>query len=166
MVGDFMFAQAAELVARTGDIDVIRLFARTLMSMASGEMSQDVSAYNYGQSTLDYFNRIGGKTASLFATAAQGGAMIAGGVTPRCPHRESEQKAQDSQCLSVETQLKLRPRRRCITGEVDTVVQLAQSIGPVPYRTPRPAGVEQLPRGDEAILIPGQIAQNVLHVSL
>ncbi|HLF79309.1 MAG TPA: polyprenyl synthetase family protein [Dehalococcoidia bacterium] len=81
MVGDYMFAHAAELVARTGNIDVIRLFARTLMEMATGELHQDMSAYSYGQSTREYFNRIAGKTASLFATAAQGGAMI-GGASP------------------------------------------------------------------------------------
>jgi len=78
MVGDYMFAHAAELVARTGNIAVIRLFAQTLMSMATGELRQDMSAYSYSQSTLDYFSRIGGKTASLFTTAARGGAMIAG----------------------------------------------------------------------------------------
>jgi geranylgeranyl pyrophosphate synthase len=78
MVGDYMFAHAAELVARTGNIDVIRLFARTLMLMATGELHQDMSAYNYGTGTMEYFNRIAGKTASLFATSAQGGAMIAG----------------------------------------------------------------------------------------
>jgi geranylgeranyl pyrophosphate synthase len=78
MIGDYMFAHAAELVARTGNIDVIRLFARTLMRMATGELHQDMSAYAYGQSTLDYFNRIAGKTASLFATAAEGGAMVSG----------------------------------------------------------------------------------------
>jgi geranylgeranyl pyrophosphate synthase len=78
MVGDYMFAHAAELVARTGNIEVIRLFARTLMEMATGELHQDMSAYTYGQSTREYFNRIAGKTASLFATATQGGAMIAG----------------------------------------------------------------------------------------
>jgi geranylgeranyl pyrophosphate synthase len=78
MVGDYMFAHAAELVARTGNIEVIRLFARTLMQMATGELHQDISAYAYGQSTLDYFSRIAGKTASLFATAAEGGAMISG----------------------------------------------------------------------------------------
>jgi octaprenyl-diphosphate synthase len=78
MVGDYMFAHSAELVARTGNIDVIRLFAKTLMEMATGELHQDMSAYEYGQSTLQYFNRIYGKTASLFATSAQGGAMIAG----------------------------------------------------------------------------------------
>lgn len=81
MVGDFMFAHAADLVARTGNIDVIRLFARTLMRMATGELHQDMSAYAYGQSTMEYFNRIAGKTASLFATAAEGGAMV-GGVAP------------------------------------------------------------------------------------
>ncbi len=81
MVGDYMFAHAAELVARTGNIEVIRLFARTLMAIATGELHQDMSAYSYGQSTRDYFNRIAGKTASLFATAAEGGAMI-GGVAP------------------------------------------------------------------------------------
>lgn len=78
MVGDYMFAHAAELVARTGNIEVIRLFARTLMLMASGELNQDMSAYDYSQSTMQYFARISGKTASLFATAAEGGAMIAG----------------------------------------------------------------------------------------
>jgi octaprenyl-diphosphate synthase len=78
MVGDYMFAYAAELIARTGNIAVIRLFARTLMEMATGELHQDMTAYNYGQSTREYFNRIYGKTASLFATAAQGGAMVAG----------------------------------------------------------------------------------------
>jgi geranylgeranyl pyrophosphate synthase len=78
MVGDYMFAHAAELVARTGNIDVIRLFADTLMEMATGELHQDMSAYAYGEGTRDYFNRIAGKTASLFATAAKGGAMVAG----------------------------------------------------------------------------------------
>jgi geranylgeranyl pyrophosphate synthase len=78
MVGDYMFAHAAELVARTGDIEVVRLFAHTLMAMTTGELHQDMSAYSYGQSTLEYFNRIAGKTASLFAAAAKGGAMIAG----------------------------------------------------------------------------------------
>jgi geranylgeranyl pyrophosphate synthase len=81
MVGDYMFAHAAELVARTGNIDVVRLFAATLMRMATGELHQDVSAYAYGSSIIEYFNRIGGKTASLFATAAQGGAMVGGAST-------------------------------------------------------------------------------------
>jgi geranylgeranyl pyrophosphate synthase len=78
MVGDYMFAHAAELVSRTGNIDVVRLFARTLMAMTSGELNQDMSAYNYSQSTREYFGRIAGKTASLFAAASEGAAIVAG----------------------------------------------------------------------------------------
>ena len=78
MLGDYMFAHAADLVARTGNIDVIRLFAETLMAMAKGELDQDISAYDAKSgSKRDYYRRIFGKTASLFATAGAGGAMMA-----------------------------------------------------------------------------------------
>ena len=77
MLGDYMFAHAAELVARTGNIDVIRLFAQTLMVMATGELNQDLSAYDEASGNRrDYYQRISGKTASLFATAGAGGAMM------------------------------------------------------------------------------------------
>ncbi len=77
MLGDYMFAHAAELVARTGHIGVIRLFADTLMVMAKGELAQDVSAFDADSGTMrDYYRRIHGKTASLFATAGAGGAMM------------------------------------------------------------------------------------------
>ena len=35
-----------------------------------------MTAYDYGQTTLQYFHRIAGKTASLFAAAAEGGAIV------------------------------------------------------------------------------------------
>ncbi|MBI1885199.1 MAG: polyprenyl synthetase family protein [Chloroflexi bacterium] len=78
MLGDYMFAHAAELVARTANIRVIRLFAHTLMVMAKGEIGQDMTAYDSRQTVRDYLFRINGKTASLFATAAEGGAIVAG----------------------------------------------------------------------------------------
>jgi geranylgeranyl pyrophosphate synthase len=78
MLGDYMFAHAADLICRTESIEVVKLFSRTLMAMASGELRQDMSAYSYGQDTMQYFQRIGGKTASLFATSAEGGALVAG----------------------------------------------------------------------------------------
>jgi geranylgeranyl pyrophosphate synthase len=85
MLGDYMFAHSADLIARTDDTDVVRLFARTLMAIAGGELHQDMSAYEYGQDTMTYFGRIEGKTASLFATSAEGGAMVA-----RCSAAERE----------------------------------------------------------------------------
>ncbi len=77
MLGDYMFAHAADQVARTGNIRVIRLFAQTLMMMTRGEIGQDLTAYDSRQTVRDYLGRIGGKTASLFATACQGGAVVA-----------------------------------------------------------------------------------------
>lgn len=78
MLGDFMFAHAADLICRTGSLDVVKLFSRTLLAMAAGELSQDMTVYDYSRDTRDYFQRIAGKTASLFATSAEGGAMVAG----------------------------------------------------------------------------------------
>ncbi|MCH8921445.1 MAG: polyprenyl synthetase family protein, partial [Chloroflexi bacterium] len=77
MLGDYMFAHAADQVARTGNIRVIRLFSQTLMKMTRGEIGQDLTAYDSRQTVRDYLQRIGGKTASLFATACQGGAVVA-----------------------------------------------------------------------------------------
>ena len=77
MLGDYMFAHAAELICRTESIDVVKIFSRTLMAMASGELTQDMSAYEYSNDTMAYFHRIAGKTASLYATSAEGGAMVA-----------------------------------------------------------------------------------------
>jgi heptaprenyl diphosphate synthase len=82
MLGDFMFAHAADLVARTGNIRVIQLFSRTLMQMATGELDQDVSAFDWSRGIRDYIRRIGGKTASLFATACEGGAIVSGAPEP------------------------------------------------------------------------------------
>jgi geranylgeranyl pyrophosphate synthase len=77
MLGDYMFAHAADQVARTGNIRVIRLFSQTLMMMTKGEIGQDLTAYDSRQTVRDYLQRIGGKTASLFATACEGGAIVA-----------------------------------------------------------------------------------------
>jgi octaprenyl-diphosphate synthase len=77
MLGDYMFAHAADFVARTGNIEVIRLFSQTVMTIARGEIGQDMTAYDTRQTVREYLQRIGGKTASLFATACQGGALLA-----------------------------------------------------------------------------------------
>ena len=78
MLGDLMFAHAAEFVARTGNVRVIRNFAATLGIMAQGELKQDMAAYEYSEDVQRYLDRIYGKTASLFATAAENGAIVTG----------------------------------------------------------------------------------------
>jgi geranylgeranyl pyrophosphate synthase len=78
LLGDYMFANAAEMVTRTGSIAVTRLFALALMKMTSGELDQDAAAFDVGKDIQNYLWRIGGKTAALFANATEGGAMLGG----------------------------------------------------------------------------------------
>jgi geranylgeranyl pyrophosphate synthase len=82
MLGDYMFAHAAHFVAQTENVRVIRNFAETLRIMARGELSQDFAAYEYSPDVQRYLDRIYGKTASLFATAAEGGAIVCGAPEP------------------------------------------------------------------------------------
>lgn len=76
LLGDFMFANAAEMVTRTGSLPVTRLFALALMKMTSGELDQDAAAFDVGKDVQQYLWRIGGKTAALFANATEGGAVL------------------------------------------------------------------------------------------
>ena len=78
LLGDYMFASAAEMVTRTGSLRVTRLFALALMKMTGGELDQDAAAFDVGRNTQQYLRRIGGKTAALFANATEGGAILAG----------------------------------------------------------------------------------------
>jgi geranylgeranyl pyrophosphate synthase len=78
MLGDYLFAHAADQVVKTDDLRVVALFSQTLMIMAKGEIRQDLAAYDSRQTIRDYLARIGGKTASLFSTACEGGALVAG----------------------------------------------------------------------------------------
>ncbi|MDP2328654.1 MAG: polyprenyl synthetase family protein [Dehalococcoidia bacterium] len=78
MLGDYMFAHAADFIAQTDNTQVVRVFARTLMTMAKGELTQDITVFEYSEDVTRYLDRIIGKTASLFGTAAEGGAMVAG----------------------------------------------------------------------------------------
>ena len=83
MLGDYMFAHAADFAACTGNIEVIRLFSQTVMTIARGEIVQDMTAYDTRQTVRQYLQRIAGKTASLFATACQGGALLTGASEDR-----------------------------------------------------------------------------------
>lgn len=78
LLGDYMFANAAEMVTRTGSLHVTRLFALALMKMTSGELDQDAAAFDVGKDIQNYLWRIGGKTAALFGNATEGGAALAG----------------------------------------------------------------------------------------
>jgi octaprenyl-diphosphate synthase len=76
LLGDYLFAKAGEFVADTQTPRVVKLFSQTLGTISRGEIVQFRAAFNPDQTREDYFNRIYGKTASLFALATQSGAIL------------------------------------------------------------------------------------------
>lgn len=76
LMGDYLFARAGEAVADTQSTRAVKLFSQTLGIISSGEINQYRNAFNLGQTREDYFKRIYGKTASLFALSAQTGAIL------------------------------------------------------------------------------------------
>ena len=78
LVGDYIFAASATFVCDTGNIRVIRRFSETIMELASGELQEMADAYNCDQTMEGYLDRIYNKTASLFTTAGESGAVLSG----------------------------------------------------------------------------------------
>ena len=76
LLGDYMLAKAEELVADTQNLRVIKLFARAIMTLCSGELNQAFNAFNLEQTRQQYLERIAGKTASLLTLATESGAIL------------------------------------------------------------------------------------------
>ncbi|MDD2694501.1 MAG: polyprenyl synthetase family protein [Anaerolineales bacterium] len=75
LTGDYIFAQAARLAAETESIILMDLFAKTLVTIVSGEITQLFSARSQANRS-EYYQRIYAKTASLFEMASIGAAHL------------------------------------------------------------------------------------------
>jgi len=75
LTGDFLFARAAELASQADSVRVMSIFAQTLQIIVNGEINQLFIGRGRA-SRDDYFPRIYAKTASLFAVAAESGALL------------------------------------------------------------------------------------------
>jgi len=76
LLGDYLFAKAGEFAALTGNLRVIRLFARTLQIISSGELKQTFDAFSLEQTLDQYLEKVSSKTASLFSLATESGAIL------------------------------------------------------------------------------------------
>ncbi len=76
LAGDYLFAWAAFLCTETKSVRVMSLFAQALMTICSGELKGIFDSDWRHQTREDYYQRIYSKTASLFALAAEGGAIL------------------------------------------------------------------------------------------
>jgi octaprenyl-diphosphate synthase len=78
LVGDFLFARASQLMTDDGDIDVLGIYARTLVSLSEGEVLQLMKSGDPGIAEKDYLRVVFNKTASLIAAASETGSVLAG----------------------------------------------------------------------------------------
>ena len=85
LTGDYLFARSAALAAETDNVQVIRIFAATLMTICSGELRQIFDRHSFPRLDSDlawekvldrYDQRIHAKTASLFAAATESAAVL------------------------------------------------------------------------------------------
>ena len=83
LFGDYIFATSATFVCDTGNIRVIRRFSETIMELASGEIAEFFDTFNPEQARERYHHRIYRKTASLFRTAGETGAILGGAPEPQ-----------------------------------------------------------------------------------
>ncbi len=78
LVGDYLFANAAALCTETRNVQVMRVFGQTLMTICDGELKQLFTAGFWRQSREEYYQKIERKTASLLRTATETGAILSG----------------------------------------------------------------------------------------
>lgn len=81
LVGDYLFAQAADLAAATESVPVVNIFAETLMTICQGELRHAFNQDGWRRTKEDYFLSTYSKTASLFAASAEAGALLSGAPT-------------------------------------------------------------------------------------
>jgi heptaprenyl diphosphate synthase len=77
LAGDFLLSRASEIAASLGT-EVAGLLARTIGRLCEGQIEELRHTYDTSRPEDSYLSSIGGKTASLYATAARIGALVVG----------------------------------------------------------------------------------------
>lgn len=77
VAGDFLLARASEIAASLGN-EVAGLLAHTIARLCEGQVEELRHTYDRARTVPSYLVSIQGKTASLFATSARIGSLMAG----------------------------------------------------------------------------------------
>jgi heptaprenyl diphosphate synthase len=77
LTGDFLFAQASELIADLGP-DAVRIQARTFARLVEGQIRETVGVPDGEDPLAHYLRVVADKTGSLISTSARYGAMMSG----------------------------------------------------------------------------------------
>lgn len=78
VVGDFYFAKAYELAARTEAPKVVAILAHAVMDICAGEVRQQEIRYRYTTGIEEYTRRIDAKTATLLSACCDIGGLLGG----------------------------------------------------------------------------------------
>lgn len=78
LVGDFLYSRAFQMLVSLGDIKIMDILSNATNLIAEGEVLQLTKAGDPATSEQEYLSVIEYKTATLFAAAAQTGAVLAG----------------------------------------------------------------------------------------
>ena len=78
LLGDYIFAASATYVCDTGNIKVIRRFSETIMELSRGQLQEMAFSHKLEAALKEYQERIYFKTASLFQTSGESGAILSG----------------------------------------------------------------------------------------
>lgn len=77
LVGDYLFSRSFQLMVETGSLRVLDILANASAVIAEGEVLQLTAQHDLSGGEDRYFQVIRGKTAELFAAAAEVGGVIA-----------------------------------------------------------------------------------------
>ncbi|MDR5653392.1 polyprenyl synthetase family protein [Ruixingdingia sedimenti] len=83
LVGDYLLARAFQMMTETGSIRVLRILSDASATISEGEVLQLTAAQDLRTDEDVYLKVIRGKTAALFAAAAEVGAVVAAAPEPQ-----------------------------------------------------------------------------------
>lgn len=78
LVGDFLYSRSFEMMVELGSMRVMEVMARTTNRIAEGEVMQLINCHSPDTTEEQYLETIRRKTAKLFESSAQLGAVISG----------------------------------------------------------------------------------------
>ena len=84
LTGDLVYARASEMMADTGSLEIVSMFARAIRLMSEGELLQLEHLYNPKITEIEYFQILENKTAVLLAAACKAPAVLADAPQAEC----------------------------------------------------------------------------------
>lgn len=78
LVGDFLYSRSFEMMVEVGSMRVMEIMAKTTNRIAEGEVMQLINCHSPDTTEQQYMDTVRCKTAKLFESAAQLGAVISG----------------------------------------------------------------------------------------